>query len=245
MRILNEQLLLQIWEAGQSQHPVDRALTVLQAAYPESTRAALAKWSKGQRDARLLQIRQQIFGSLIHGWITCESCQEKMEVTLQTDHLTLSAPEEEDVEEHSFNQDGYETVFRLPNSFDLAEVAQCENQKSAEKLLQNLCILWVKRDGKPVQKSRIPKKLLSAISKKMVELDPLAEIRLMSECKTCGELCQMDLDVISYVWAEIAALAKRILHEVHILARSYAWSEQDILSLPARRRQSYLALVTA
>jgi hypothetical protein len=37
--------------------------------------------------------------------------------------------------------------------------------------------------------------------------------------------------------------ARRLLREVHELARAYHWSEADILRLDRRRRRRYLALL--
>lgn len=53
--------LLKVWEVGQDQHPLDRALTLL-AACPELTRDELAALSVGQRDARLLTLRERTSG---------------------------------------------------------------------------------------------------------------------------------------------------------------------------------------
>ncbi|HEX2516118.1 MAG TPA: phage baseplate protein, partial [Chloroflexota bacterium] len=39
--------------------------------------------------------------------------------------------------------------------------------------------------------------------------------------------------------------ARRLLREVHTLARAYGWREAEILALPGRRRQTYLDLVGA
>src|SRR5436305_1772651 len=49
--------LLEIWEAGEDQHPVDRALTLLQAGQPGRTRADLAELTVTERDALLLRLR--------------------------------------------------------------------------------------------------------------------------------------------------------------------------------------------
>jgi len=51
-------------------------------------------------------------------------------------------------------------------------------------------------------------------------------------------------DIVSFFWSEICVQAKRLLREVHILARAYGWREADILSMSAARRQLYLEMVT-
>ena len=44
-------------------------------------------------------------------------------------------------------------------------------------------------------------------------------------------------------WAELDAWARRLLLDVHTLARAYGWSERDILQLTETRRQFYLNLI--
>jgi hypothetical protein len=53
----------------------------------------------------------------------------------------------------------------------------------------------------------------------------------------------MMFDIVSFLWTEIAAEAKRLLREVHILASAYGWREADIFSLSPLRRQFYLEAV--
>ena len=44
----------------------------------------------------------------------------------------------------------------------------------------------------------------------------------------------------AYLWDEIDARARRLLDEVHALARTYCWSEEQILALSETRRRAYL-----
>jgi hypothetical protein len=53
----------------------------------------------------------------------------------------------------------------------------------------------------------------------------------------------MIFDIASFFWTEIAAEAKRLLGEVHILASAYGWREADILSLNPLRRRFYLEAI--
>ena len=54
---------------------------------------------------------------------------------------------------------------------------------------------------------------------------------------------EASVDVGSFVWEEIAAEARRVVHEVDRLARAYGWREADILAMTPARRRTYLALV--
>ncbi len=60
----------------------------------------------------------------------------------------------------------------------------------------------------------------------------------------CPHRWPVTLDIASFFWNEIAVQAKRLCHEVHVLARAYAWREADILAMSERRRQYYLNMVS-
>ena len=59
--------MLYIWETGLGHHPIDQALIILAAAFPEISRDKLAKLSIGQRDSCLLTVRAYTFGSRLAG----------------------------------------------------------------------------------------------------------------------------------------------------------------------------------
>jgi hypothetical protein len=46
------------------------------------------------------------------------------------------------------------------------------------------------------------------------------------------------------LWLEITARSQRLILEVHQLARTYGWTEAEILNLSAARRALYLKMVT-
>jgi hypothetical protein len=85
---------------------------------------------------------------------------------------------------------------------------------------------------------------MTKLAERMAEYDPQAEVLLNVECPDCNYNWQVVFDIVSFFWAEIASQAKRLLHEVHILALAYGWREADILSLSATRRQFYLEMVS-
>ena len=72
--------------------------------------------------------------------------------------------------------------------------------------------------------------------------DPLAAIDIPLDCLNCGHQWQPLFDIVSFFWTEIAAQARRLLREVHTLARYYGWREADILAMSAIRRQFYLEM---
>jgi hypothetical protein len=50
-------------------------------------------------------------------------------------------------------------------------------------------------------------------------------------------------DIAAYLWQELHNWAVRVLDEVNILARAYAWREDDILALSPWRRRYYIQRV--
>ena len=79
--------------------------------------------------------------------------------------------------------------------------------------------------------------LVTLLAAQMEECDPLAEIRIDLDCPACGYHWQILFDIASYFWTEISAQAKRLLRDVHTLARAYGWREADILAMSGVRRQ--------
>ena len=77
----------------------------------------------------------------------------------------------------------------------------------------------------------------------MEAADPLAIIQFTLTCPACGHDWHAQLDIAAYLWRELDAWARRTLHDVHVLASAYGWSEATILSLRPERRQLYRDLI--
>jgi hypothetical protein len=65
MRAFSASELLTVWEQGQDKSLPERGLALLVAACPEYPKEALSKLSIGRRDARLLRLREWLFGPQI------------------------------------------------------------------------------------------------------------------------------------------------------------------------------------
>ena len=76
-------------------------------------------------------------------------------------------------------------------------------------------------------------------------LNASAEIRCAFECNCCGAAEVLDLDIERYLWREVSVAARRLLAEVHTIARAHGWSEQSILSMTSARRTAYLEMLQA
>ncbi len=244
MRPLSARHIIQIWEIGQSQHPLDKALTLLSFAYPERSMTELASLSIGQRDAHLLTLRELSFGDRMNGFADCPKCGERLEFNLNVTDIRIVDPSKPLEQDYTLTAQGFELRFRLPNSWDVAAIVGYEDTGAASSQIVQRCLLQANREGVPVAYSELPPAVLTQLAKQMTESDPQAEVLLDLSCPACNHSWQALFDIVEFFWTELNAQAKRLLYEVHTLARFYGWREADILSMSTLRREFYLNLVT-
>ena len=230
--------LLNAWERGRFQAPVDRALTLLSlSGQPEPGR--FAQCSIGRRDAELLRLREAIFGGNITGRTDCPACQQPVELNLEIADLQAeSAADLPEAFEGRFGQ--YELEFRLPTSDDLGNLSRAADLDSQKRALLLRCVTRASSNGEAFPADQLPGDIINALSARMAELDPQGDVELALTCPHCGRDWKSPLDVVSFLWSEIEAWAGRLILEVHTLASAYGWSEGDILAMSPWRRQAYL-----
>lgn len=234
--------LLQIWERGRTLPPVQRALALMAAACPEASPETLARFSIGRRDGELLKLRERLFGPMVTGLVTCSNCGGDVEVTFDISEVLTNSALKPDPEV-SLTVDGYELRCRLPNSEDLAIAAEQPDLASTRKLILQRCLLSAGCEGASTACAQLPPAIFEAVSERLAEADPLADIQLSVTCPACAQNCRPRFDIVSFLWSEIDAWARRLLYEVHTLAAAYGWAERDILGLSAFRRQCYLQMI--
>lgn len=246
--------ILKVWEQGEGQSAIDRALTMLATACPEHARADLAALSIGQRDAWLFELRKLTFGPRLDGFTVCGECNERLVFTLDLAPLGRRSSATSADEEFEFETGGRAFRFRLPNSRDLAAVAVCEDVAVARRLLAERCALQTSRNGvertsvrSPAEQTEVrftlTEEAVAQFAGRLGECAPDAETPLDFTCPSCGHQWRAFFDIAAFFWAEIAAQARRLLREVHLLAGAYGWREADILAMSARRRQAYLEMI--
>lgn len=243
MRSLSAHDAPRVWERARGQHAVDRAITLLAAACPDMSRHDLASLSIGQRDARLLTLRERTFGPQLEGLADCPNCAEQLQISLAVSDVRVAEEDQTDAEPTELDANGLKPRFRLPNSNDLAAAAHCPDVAAARSLLLERCLVQA-GDGAPASPAEVAPDAVPEIAASMARRDPQAEVLLDLDCPACNHRWQILFDIASFFYAEISAYAKRLLQEVHTLARRYGWREADILSMSAARRQFYMELPT-
>jgi hypothetical protein len=241
MRALSASDIVKVWEVGQDRHPVDRALCLLGAAFPEAPWRELAALPVGRRDAALLALREQSFGGTLEGRASCPACASDLELSAAIADLHTPPPPLVD----TLATEGFELRFRLPDSLDLAAVARFRDPRAARAELLRRCVMEARRGDTPVPPEALPEPVVAQLSALMAEQDPQAEVLFDLTCPACGRDFQAPLDIVSFLWTELSAEAARLLGDIHTLARAYHWREADILAMSSRRRRAYLEMVGA
>ena len=220
---------LDLWERGAVLHPLDRALLTLATALPTESHAALADWPLGRRNAALLQIRRATFGSALSGWVACPQCGEKLEFSIDAAELSSDVTAVKELEIAGRR-------FRPLTSRDLAAIAGETNAQHATLKLLHQCSMDEKEfSGEDVE----------SIGEQLAQADPMAETLLTLRCDACGSQWNEPLDIAAWLWTEMEARARRLLHDVHVLASAYGWTQTEILSLSESRRALYMEMVQA
>ncbi len=239
MRALSSADILALWETGAGQHPLDRALTVL--AMTGDRRSDLARLPIGERDRRLWELHEATFGPNLEALTQCPACGGQIEFQFSVSDVRVPGLDGSETE-HELNEGDWSIRFRLPESRDLAAIATANDPSGAEIELAARCLVRAKRNGSEAPPADVPDAAWQAVQRKMCELDPQAEVRFALSCPACGHQWLALFDIAHFLWTEMTALARRLLREVDLLARTYSWSESGILSLSPARRQAYLEL---
>jgi T4 bacteriophage base plate protein len=243
MRPFSASDVIAAWELGQRLHPLERAISLLSVAYPQQSPHQLAMLSVGQRDRRLLALRQMTIGPRLNSLTSCPNCRDRLEFALNISDICVGELSDAPSETKTVQIEEFECQFRLPNSHDLALLTTAQTVNEAYRLLIESCILHISQAGTPVSWNALPTEILTQLAQYVGNADPQAEVLLNLNCPTCGHDWQALFDIVSFFWTELDALARRLLQEVHILAKTYGWCEADILSMSATRRQLYLDMV--
>jgi hypothetical protein len=237
--------LLEAWERGLYATQVDRGLLFLGLACPQASRDALTDLTIGERDSRLVSLREAMFGPDMTALVSCPSCADTLELSFATGDLHADAPAHTPAHvpaATALRHDGYDLQLRLLTSRDLAAAGEGDLTRQRRILLER-CIVSAALNGDPVSAAQLPASVADVAVQRVADADAKADTQLAVSCANCGHAWRAPFDIVSYVWTELEAWAARTMREVHILASRYGWSERHILALTPFRRQQYVNMV--
>ncbi|MFI0408201.1 hypothetical protein [Actinomadura sp. 3N508] len=219
--------LLAAWEQVRELPPAHRPAALLRVF------GAPRQDSVGRRDAALLDAFAENFGPSLEGLARCPGCGLEVELTVPVAELTTGMPWTRAVE--PLDVGGRTVHWRLPDDDDLVAAAQAGTPERGALVLLSRCV--------PDDAETLDATERAALAACVEAADPFADITFTLTCPGCGAVWDSPLDPAEFVWARLAARARRLLGEVDELARAYGWPERQILALPQARRDSYLELV--
>jgi|SRR5919204_1829304 hypothetical protein len=217
--------LLGAWERSAGLGPVEREDVLLGLVSPDEDPAGL---SVGARDARLLELREFLFGGVLDGAADCERCGESLEYSIESAELGGDWV----AGELELSVLGHELRVRAPTGADLAAAAATRDLEAARAVLVE----------RALGSNDLSADVLAAAAERLAELDPLVDTSLALTCPACGHEWTVALEIGAWLWLELESWARRTVLDVHALASAYGWSEAEILAL-GPRRELYLELV--
>ena len=243
MRALTTTELLDAWDAGADASPAERCLALVGLATGQP-RDAIAARSLGWMAVQLLALRAGLFGPSLSCLATCGRCGTVVEMDVAIADLTSPFQSLGVAEEPlQLEFDGYCIGYRLPSCRDLLSLQG--DPVSASRALATSLVEYALLHGEATDADALPLELHSELARSVVEHDPLAHIELVIQCSACGFDWLETLNVMDFVWQEVAAHARRLTAEVVRLASAFGWREADILGMSERRRRRYLEMLPA
>jgi hypothetical protein len=231
--------LIEIWEQGAGRHPIDQALLVLRYACPGRSFEDLCDWTVGQRDARLLEVRRDTFGDRIDCYEECPVCRNGLEFDLSCESLLASGSGDGRTGK-IVDRAGSTWELRAPNSRDLSVAATAPDAGTAREVMLARCV--TRNTDSTVDPGTWTDALQEALVADLAMMEPLAELWIGLACRACGHAWQSPFDIATFLWREIVVRSRRLLQEIDVLARTYGWTEEDILRMSDQRRRLYVGM---
>ena len=238
MRVPTLSERLDLWEQGQHLSCAQRISKILAVTYPDQA-IAPEQLSVGRSDALLMTAHTQLFGSQLDAVADCPSCHSPLELSLSLTDLQIT--DTDPVSHPLYLQHGdYVFELRLPTHADLDAIASFVRLEQSRWALLERCVIAAHRNGEVVAVKDLPESVDAAITEYLAAADPQANVRLVLDCAACSHRWEAPFDALRFFWNALGFWVMGTLHEVHVLAQAYGWSEADIFALSAWRRRHYL-----
>ncbi len=252
VRGLDARDILWVWERGQGGSSSERALLILMAAVADADWRELAALSLGRRQARLLSVREKTYGPRLEVFVECPGCDAELEFELDTSEQRHLEDDGELESTFPLEVGEFALELRLPNTADILALERADGLEDPRRELFSRCLLEAHLVGESAVESAgadkldaqsLPDEVVERAAQVMAERDPQAESLHTLDCPMCGHRWGAAFEIADYLWREIEVDARRLLREVDLIAKSYGWSEDQILALSPFRRRCYMELI--
>lgn len=227
MRQTQAHQLLESWEAARSQ-PMPVRAAALAALASDCPLGEVMRWSIPRRDHALFAFRAQVFGDAVDGVTSCPRCAAPLELQLSLSDVRPRDDSATSPEWRTLRLGGSRVRWRRPTTEDLVAVSELRDRTEVRAALIARCI-------------RTDDDRLRDKAAALLPAEP-TDVHLNLSCPSCDHAWQTPFDIATYAWRELDEWAQRTLQQIHVLARAYGWTEDDVLRLSARRRQTYVEM---
>lgn len=202
-----------------------------------------AQLTVGDRERLILAMSIMTFGDRVDLVAHCPEigCGEAADVNVRlSDFLRLENLIPESHKDLYLKNTAGEWSLRVrpPTGAD-QEAIYGDSNSTARKLVL-ACVEQIKDpNGRIVQADELPAEFESELSIALSSFDAAAESVSVMQCPSCGSTTDVLLDGFMVLCSSLTGSLSR---EVYHMARSYHWSESEILDLSIQRRKRYLAI---
>jgi hypothetical protein len=257
-------VMLDVWDRATVRPMAERGPFLLDQLGLTPAGVAAADLTVGTCDLLLVDLRRRLFGPTVEAVTTCAGCDAELECRIDIDELWPRRAEPGDIHGAGPILDieiaGEHFSCRLPVNRDLVELSRTVSARRPTRFAE-CCVLagpWEHREpdipgverslsdrsdqDRPIGGSAAPvidDETIAELATALAALDPGAATFVELRCY-CGATDVVEMDIRSFLWAELSAWAERTLTEIHELAATYGWRESDVLALTPRRRRAYL-----
>lgn len=217
-------------------------------ASPQDMLDTVRKMTYPERDWLLLELRRRTFGPRMRAQVRCPNCGCMAEAEFSSGELPLEP-----------GAAWARTAVRLPSGAvavlgpltagdheEFAGLHGLEEAEQAATALARALVSLEARDGpfSPLDIEFLAPDDVAALQASLEQMSPEG-VDINLNCQECARPMVAPLDMCAFFFAELREHGRTLLDDVHTLARTYHWSEPEILALPLGRRLAYLSRIEA
>jgi hypothetical protein len=168
---------------------------------------------------------------------TCPDCGTSFDIMLDLGALPRAA-EPAGFPKVSLSAPWGEVVAQVPNGAHEEALAQA--RLTGIPAMRGLLALCALGDADADRIEALPDAEIARLDAALDAATPDCADQVSSACPACGGSVSARIDPLEFAFPSEAP----VLSDVHVLGSRYNWSEADILTLPTRRRRTYVAMIT-
>ena len=180
-----------------------------------------------ERDLVLAHVYQRTFGERVSGVATCGGCGERYDLGFDLRDL----PAYGQVPPREITLPTGERL-RVPTGEDEQALVLGAPEHAARAMVER-CLT----EGDPEAVA------LEAVAQALEREAPVFDLDADAPCPECGEPNEVRFNLQAYLLGALLQERRRLFAEVHVLAGTYGWSLDEILSLARAERRMLVALI--